>query len=150
MPASSSSPGTPSLRASPPAVTITAGARNSRPSAVRDDAIVAVERDRGRPRAVSKVAPNFSRVLLDLVGQVGAHDVLEARVVLDLGRVPQLAARDALLEHQGRDPGAARVQRGGLPGRAGADDDDLVGCLRAVAAGPTAPIPPVFTSLFEV
>ena len=58
--------------------------------------------------------------------QVGALDaVREARVVLDVAGQHQLAAGRGARQHDRLEVGAGGVDRGGQPGRAGADDDDL-------------------------
>ena len=58
--------------------------------------------------------------------QLGALDALgEARVVLDVARQHQLAARRGAGQHDGLEAGARRVDRGGQPGRAGTDDQQL-------------------------
>ncbi len=58
--------------------------------------------------------------------QLGAEDrVHEARIVLDLGGDGELAAGLVAAEQQRLEVGAGRVDRGGVPGRAGPDDDDL-------------------------
>ena len=59
------------------------------------------------------------------------HDPLGvARVVLDVGRVLQLAAPLEALEDERLEVGAGRVERGGVAGRAAADDDHVLDLLR--------------------
>ena len=65
-------------------------------------------------------------MLLDLVRQLGAHDVLEAGVVLDVGGVPQLAAGDPALENKRGNARTAGIKGGRLTRGSGPDDDDLV------------------------
>ena len=71
--------------------------------------------------------PEAARLVAHLLHQLGAHDPLgEAGVVLDVGGDGELPARLVAFEHQGRQVGAGRVERGGQPGGAGAEDDDAV------------------------
>ena len=74
-------------------------------------------------------------MLLHPVRELRAHDVLEARVVLDLGGVPELAPVDTTLEHEGGDAGAAGIEGRRLPRGAAADDDDLVALGASVLVG---------------
>ena len=66
------------------------------------------------------------RLLLHLLHQPGAlDDVGEARVILDIGGDGELAAGlDALDQHR-LQHGARGIDRGGVTGGAGADDDDF-------------------------
>ena len=58
--------------------------------------------------------------------QLGAHDALgEPGVVLDVRRDHQLAAGPEPLDDEGLQVGARGVQRGRVPGRASADDDEV-------------------------
>ncbi len=65
-------------------------------------------------------------LLLHLLHQPGAlDDVGEARIILDIGGDGELAAGlDALNQHRLQHR-AGGVDRGGVTGRPGADDDDL-------------------------
>ena len=66
--------------------------------------------------------------------QVGALDaVVEARVVLDVAGQHQLAARRGAGEDDRLEVCPGGIDRGGQPGRAGPDDDDL-GLDAAIAA----------------
>ena len=70
-------------------------------------------------------------LLAHLVHQFRAGDaVAEAGVVLHLGGGHQRAAELGALEHQGRQLRAGRVDRRGISGRTGADDDHVMdgGC----------------------
>ena len=66
-------------------------------------------------------------LLLHLRHELGALDALgEAGEVLDVGRVHQLAAGlDRAGDEKRFQVGASSIDRGGVSGRAGADDDDL-------------------------
>ena len=77
------------------------------------------------------------RLRLEQLHQLGPFDPLgEARVVLDVGRDHELAARDrerldggaAALEHDRLEVGAGGVDRGGVTRRSGADDGDFAAC----------------------
>ena len=75
-------------------------------------------------------------LLLHLLHQPGAlDDVGEARIVLDVGGDGELAARLDALDQDRLQHGARGIDRGGVAGRAGADDDKLgVGGLRPLVA----------------
>jgi hypothetical protein len=92
----------------------------------RHDAVVPVERDLVDFDERLEAGAELLRVLLHPVRELGPHDVIEARVVLNLGGVHELPARDGPLEHERRYPRTARVKRRRLPRRPGSDDDDLV------------------------
>ena len=67
-------------------------------------------------------------LLPELHHQLGTEDAVgEAGVVLDVGREHELPAGADALDDDGLEVGATRVDRGGQSGRAGADDDELVG-----------------------
>ncbi len=73
----------------------------------------------------------MSRLIAKALHQLLAGDLLgEAGVVLDVGREHELAARDQAagaeaLDEERLQVGARRVDGGGEPGRAGADDDQV-------------------------
>ena len=67
----------------------------------------------------------------ELAHHLRAHDPLGvARVVLDVGRVLQLAAPLEALEDERLEVGARRVERGGVAGGPAADDDHVLDLLR--------------------
>ena len=75
----------------------------------------------------AQVGAEAQGLLTHLIHQFGAHDaVFEAGVVLDLGGGHQRAAELAALEDQGLELGARGVHGGGVTGRTGADDDDVM------------------------
>ena len=79
----------------------------------------------------AQVRAELLGLLAHIRHQIRAHDALgEAREVLNLGGVHQLAAKLVTLKHQGLKLGARRVQGGGVAGRPGADDDHVVQHVR--------------------
>ena len=133
----------PSHSADAPVATITDWA------AVLDAARPQPERPLGEVDAVDvdvdDLGPEALRLGAERGHQVGALDAVgEARVVLDVAGEHQLAAGRRTGEHDRLEVGPRRVDRGGQPGRAGADDEELrlvrpwprsaAGCRRPVAA----------------
>ena len=69
-------------------------------------------------------------LVAELLHQLRAHDPLgEARVVLDVGRVLELAAPLEALDHERLELGAGGVERGGVAGAGAADDDQVLDSL---------------------
>ena len=88
-------------------------------SLVRLDRLDVLERD--------ALGAEAFRLGLKALHQLGAHDALrEARIVLDVGRDGELAAGLHTLEDDGLEAGARGVERGGVAGRTGSDDDEVV------------------------
>ena len=78
-------------------------------------------------RRFLQVGAEAQGLLTHLIHQFGAHDaVFEAGVVLDLGGGHQRAAELAALEDEGLELGTRGVHGGGVTGRTGADDDDVM------------------------
>ena len=95
--------------------------------------------------ATSRV-PTCAACFCHLLHQPGALDDLgEARIVLDVGGDGELAAGLHALDQDRLEHGARRIDRGGVAGRAGADDDELgvgnFGHRKRSWAGGNAPDP---------
>ena len=65
------------------------------------------------------------RLLRECLDEFLAADLQEAGVVLDVRRVGDLAADDAVFEYEHGELQAARVESGRETGHAGTDDDDV-------------------------
>ena len=78
-------------------------------------------------QVVGHAGADMLRLLLHLLHQPGAlDDVGEARIVFDIRRDGQLAARLHAHHHARRQAGPRRVDRRRVAGRAGANDEHLV------------------------
>ena len=129
-PPSSISPGTPSRRGSAPIARIT----------VLAQVLLVAEEDLldaavGELDPVDVVGDEAGPEALGLGAELGhhlrPHDPLGvARVVLDVGRVLQLAAPLEALEDERLEVGAGRVERRRVAGGAAADDDHVLDLLR--------------------
>ena len=75
------------------------------------------------------------RLLAHRLHQLGAeHGIDEARIVLDVRGEHQLTARLHAADHQRRQVRARRIDRRGIAGGAGADDDHLTSRRHVVAS----------------
>ena len=129
-PPSSSSPGIPSRRGSAPIARISALA----------DVLVVADEDPldaavGELDAVGVVGDEAGAEALglgaELVHHLRAHDPLGiARVVLDVGRVLELAAPLEALDHERLEVGAGGVERRRVAGGAAAEDDHVLDSAR--------------------
>ena len=82
-------------------------------------------------RAVISSAPNFGGLPAGPVGELGAGDAVgEAEVVLDPRALPGLAAGGVPLDEHGAQALRRAVDRRAQPGRAAADDDEVVEVAR--------------------
>jgi hypothetical protein len=78
-------------------------------------------------QAVDDLGPEARRLLTELLHQLGAEDPFrKARIVLDVRRDGELAARLETAEEHGLQIRACCVDRCGVSGGSGPDDDDLV------------------------
>ena len=129
--ASSSSPGTPSFFGSAPIARITARALISWPPTWTTwvPPVVRAELDL-RGVVGDEARAEALRLVAEVLHHLRAHHTLRiARVVLDIGRLLEQAAPGEALDHERLEVRARCVQRGGVPGWATADDDDVLDVL---------------------
>ena len=114
---------------------ITDWARCSSPLPSVTTLIVAGEVDRGDVVG-DQLGAEALGLLAQVVHEVRAHDAVgEAGEVLDVGGVHQRATGGhRALEHERREVGARGVDRGGVTGRARADDDHVADVVTTAAS----------------
>ena len=92
-----------------------------------DDALRPARLERLHLPHGEQLGPEAARLVVRAAGEVGARQaVREAEVVLDPRALPGLAARRGALDEHGPQPLRGAVDRGGEPGRAAADDHEVV------------------------